>query len=90
MRDFPGAVDAYSRALLVNPLNAVAWCNKAEALIRCGRNRAALEALNEATELDKGYIRAWTLKAEVYESLGNYQEAQKARKRAKPYRSLLN
>jgi serine/threonine protein kinase len=90
MRDFPGAVDAYSRALLVNPLNAVAWCNKAEALIRGGRNRAALEALNEATELDKGYIRAWTLKAEVYEALGNNQEAQKARKRAKPYRSLLN
>ncbi len=89
LRDFAGAVDAYSRALLVNPRSAVAWCNKAEALIHSGHNRAALDALNEATELDRSYARAWTLKAEVYEGLGNYQEAQKARKRAKPW-GLMN
>lgn len=89
LRDFPGAVEAYSRALLVNPRSAVAWCNKAEALIRYGHSRAALDALNEATELDRSYARAWTLKADVYEALGNYQEAQKARKRAKPW-GLMN
>jgi serine/threonine protein kinase len=89
VRDFAGAVDAYSRALLINPRSAVAWCNKAEALIRYGHNRAALDSLNEATELDRSYARAWTLKADVYESLGNYQEAQKARKRAKPW-GLMN
>jgi len=85
LRDFAGAVDAYSRALLVNSRSAVAWCNKAEALMRLGHNKAALDALNEATEMDKGYSRAWTLKAEVYESLGSPQEAQKARKRARPW-----
>jgi len=89
LRDYPGAVDAYTRALLVNSRSAVAWCNKAEALMRLGHNRAALDALNEATEMDKGYIRAWTLKAEVYESLGNPQEAQKARRRARPW-GLMN
>ena len=89
LRDFAGAVDAYSRALLVNPRSAVTWCNKAEALIRLGHNRAALDALNEATELDRGYAHAWTLKAEVYEALGNPQEAQKARRRAKPW-GLMN
>jgi serine/threonine protein kinase len=89
VRDFSGAVDSYSRALLINPRSAVAWCNKAEALVRFGHNRAALDALNEATELDRGYARAWTLKADVYEALGNYQEAQKARKRAKPW-GLMN
>jgi serine/threonine protein kinase len=85
LRDFVGAVDAYTRALQVNSRSAVAWCNKAEALMRLGHNRAALDALNEATEMDKGYSRAWTLKAEVYEALGNLQEAQKARKRARPW-----
>ncbi len=85
LRDFNGAVDAYTRALLVNPRSAVAWCNKAEALIRLGHNRAALDALNEATEMDKGYARAWTLKADVYEALGNPQEAQKARRRGRPW-----
>ncbi|MBV9688618.1 MAG: tetratricopeptide repeat protein [Ktedonobacteraceae bacterium] len=89
LRDFVGAVDAYKRALCVNPRNAVAWCNQAEALMRLGHRRAALDALNEATEMDKGYARAWLLKAEVYESLGNPQEAQKARRRAKPWR-LVN
>ncbi|HEX6482612.1 MAG TPA: serine/threonine-protein kinase [Ktedonobacteraceae bacterium] len=89
VRDFSGAVDSYSRALLINPRSAVAWCNKAEALVRFGHNRAALDALNEATELDRSYARAWTLKADVYEALGNYQEAQKARKRAKPW-GLMN
>ncbi|GCE19872.1 protein kinase domain-containing protein [Dictyobacter kobayashii] len=82
LHDFNGAVDAYTRALLINPRSAVAWCNKAEGLIRQGHNKAALDALNEATEMDKNYARAWLLKAEVYESLGNSQEAQKARRRA--------
>jgi len=53
--------------------------------MRHGHTRAALDALNEATELDRSYARAWTLKAEVYDQLGNTQEAQKARKRAKPW-----
>ncbi len=89
VRDFAGAVDAYSRALLVNPRSAVAWCNKAEALVRAGQNRAALDALNEATELDRSYARAWILKGDVYEALGNMQEAHKARRRAKPW-GLMN
>ena len=89
LRDYTNAVQAYTRALLTNPRSAVAWCNKAEALMRLGHNRAALDALSEATELDRGYTRAWTLKADVYELLGNPQEAQKARRRAKPW-GLMN
>jgi len=89
LRDYAGAVGAYSRALLINPRSAVAWCNKAEALVRNGHNRAALDALNEATELDRNYTPAWVLKADVYEALGNHQEAQKARKRIKPW-GLVN
>jgi serine/threonine protein kinase len=89
LRDYAGAIEAYERALLANPRSAVAWCNKAEALLRHGHTRAALDALNEATELDRSYARAWLLKAEVHEALGNSQEAQKARKRAKPW-GLMN
>lgn len=89
LRDYTNARKAYTRALQANPRSAVAWCNKAEALIRLGHNRAALDALNEATELDRGYTRAWTLKADVYELLGNPQEAQKARRRARPW-GLMN
>ena len=89
LRDFAGAVDAYTRALLINSHSAVAWCNKAEALIHLGHNRAALDALNEATEMDKGYTRAWQLKAEVYDAIGNHQEAQKARRRTRPW-GLIN
>lgn len=85
LRDYPGAVEAYSRALIVNPRSAVAWCNKAEALIHNRHFRAALDALNEATELDRSYTPAWSLKALVYDKLGNVQEAQKARKLAKPW-----
>jgi len=75
IRDYAEAVDAYSRALIVNPRSAVAWCNKAEALIYYGHSRSAL---NEATELDRRYARTWTLKADIYESIGKHQEAQKA------------
>jgi serine/threonine protein kinase len=85
LRDFNGAVEAYDQALLNNSRSAVTWCNKAEALLQLGHNRAALDALNEATEQDKTYAPAWNLKAEVYELLGNPQEAQKARKRARPW-----
>ncbi len=88
LRDYPGAVEAYDRALIVNPRSVVAWCNKAEALMRYGHAYSALDALNEATELDRSYAPAWTLKAEAYEALGNYQEAQKARKRARPWSAM--
>lgn len=89
VRDYAGAIESYERALMANPRSAVAWCNKAEALLRHGHTRAALDALNEATELDRSYARAWTLKGDVYELLGNQHEAQKARKRAKPW-GLVN
>jgi serine/threonine protein kinase len=89
LHDFAGAVEAYTRALLINPHSAVAWCNKAQALKQLGHNKVALDALDEATEIDKNYTPAWTLKAEVYEILGNSQEAQKARRRARP-RGLPN
>jgi serine/threonine protein kinase len=85
LRDFAGAVDAYTRALLINSRSAVAWCNKAEALMHLGHYRAALDALNEACEMDKSYARAWQLKAEAYEAMGNPQEAQKARRRTRPW-----
>jgi serine/threonine protein kinase len=85
LRDYPGAVEAYDRALIVSPRSVVAWCNKAEALMRYGHTYAAIDVLNEATELDRSYAPAWTLKAEAYEAVGNYQEAQKARKRARPW-----
>ncbi|GCE13754.1 protein kinase domain-containing protein [Tengunoibacter tsumagoiensis] len=85
LNDFANAVEAYKQALLLNPRSAVAWCNKAEALIRLGHNKAALDALNEATEMDRNYARAWNLKAEVYESLGHPQDAQKARRRVRPW-----
>jgi Tfp pilus assembly protein PilF len=39
--------------------------------------------------MDRTYGRAWTLKADVYEALGNSKEAQKARRRAKPW-GLMN
>src|SRR5262249_14107054 len=83
--NYAGAIDAYTRALLANPRSAVAWCNKAEALIRLGHNKAALDALNEATEADQSYLHAWELKTEVYEALSNPQEAQKARRRARSW-----
>jgi tetratricopeptide (TPR) repeat protein len=85
MRDFTGAVEAYTQALQVNSRSAVAWSNKAEALIQLGHNRAALDALNEATEMDRSYTRAWQLKGDVYEAIGNHQEANKARKRSRPW-----
>jgi serine/threonine protein kinase len=83
--DFNGAIEAYTHALLVNPRSPIAWCNKAEVLIRLGHNKAALDALNEATELERNYTRAWELKAQVYGSLGNSQEAEKARRRSRPW-----
>ncbi len=83
--DFNGALEAYTHALLVNPRSPIAWCNKAEVLIRLGHNKAALDSLNEATELERNYARAWDLKAQVYGALGNSQEAEKARRRSRPW-----
>ncbi len=53
--------------------------------MRLGHNKAALDALNEATELERNYARAWELKAQVYGALGNSQEAEKARRRSRPW-----
>ena len=55
---FGAAVDGYSRAIELNPLQAVYWANRAAAHLRLENFGSALSDATKAVELNPRYIKA--------------------------------
>ena len=57
-KHFGAAVEGYSRAIELNPLQAVYWSNRAAAHIRLENYGSALTDATKAIELNPKYIKA--------------------------------
>jgi len=69
------AIQAYDRAITVNPACTDCYNDKGLAMYYLGDADSALESLDKATELDPGYVHAWLSKGFILVSSGRYQEA---------------
>jgi tetratricopeptide (TPR) repeat protein len=72
------AVQAFDKAIEINPKNAVGWYLKGAALDRQGKVLEAIQACNNATEINPQDADAWYIKGKVLEDLGRYDEAMQA------------
>jgi tetratricopeptide (TPR) repeat protein len=72
---YEAALDAYERALELNPSHTSTLNNKAVALRRLGRHEAALEAYDELLGFDPLYGHAWYNKGLLLKLLGFPDEA---------------
>lgn len=69
------AIEAYDRAIDLNPRDAYPWNNRGNALAEQGNFTAAIQAYDRAIELDPAYASPWNGKGHALENQGNYSAA---------------
>lgn len=82
VRYFEEAIDAYDRAIEIDPKYVTAWKNKGNVLYSLGRYNESLEALDKAIEIVPEYGLAWYSKGLALGELGRYDEAIQAYSKA--------
>lgn len=76
------AVDAYNKALEMDPYYSLAWNKRGIALVQLGYYEEAIRNFNRAIELDPFYGQAWDNKGDVMLQTGQYNESMSAYERA--------
>jgi tetratricopeptide (TPR) repeat protein len=69
------ALQAYNKAIELNPQYEEAWIGKALTFIVLGRTDEALEAFDKVTELNPLDAKAWNIKGELLNILGKSDKA---------------
>jgi len=69
------AIDAYNKALAIDPNYKEAWCLNGIALHKLSRYQEAISAYNKAIAIDPNFANAWCSKGYSLVDLGKYQEA---------------
>ncbi len=72
------ALEAFEKAIEIDPKYAFALCCKGYALGELGKREEALEAFEKAIEIDPKYAFAWNNKGVVLVNLGKHKDALKA------------
>jgi tetratricopeptide (TPR) repeat protein len=80
--NFADSIEAYDKALDIDPNDAEAWNNKGVALGLLGRFDEALQAFGQATTLNNSYAEAWYNMGMVLDFQKKYPAAIQAYKRA--------
>ncbi len=75
-------VEAYSRALELNPYNVVAMKNRALLLMELGKRKEALKELRKAVSTEPNYVYGYYLLGEIFEREGEKKRAAILYKRA--------
>ncbi|GLC60870.1 hypothetical protein PLESTB_001685400 [Pleodorina starrii] len=76
-KHFAAAIEGYTRAISLNPNNAIYWSNRAAAHIKLENYGAAVADAEKATELDPKYIKGYYRRGDAHFALGKYKLALK-------------
>ncbi|XP_063311582.1 small glutamine-rich tetratricopeptide repeat-containing protein alpha [Pelobates fuscus] len=82
VENFESAISYYTRALELNPKNAVYFCNRAAAYSKLGNYAGAVRDCEEAIEIDPNYSKAYGRMGLALSSLNKHAEAVGFYKRA--------
>ncbi|KAM4709488.1 small glutamine-rich tetratricopeptide repeat-containing protein alpha [Discoglossus pictus] len=75
IENFESAVDFYTKALDLNPANAVYYCNRAAAYSKLGNYAGAVRDCEEAISIDPNYSKAYGRMGLALSSLNKHAEA---------------
>ena len=75
LNDYQGAIDEFSRAIDIDPLQTIAWNGRGIAHNMLGENTEALDDFSEVLRLEPGNLTVRVNRAKVYIELGEYDEA---------------
>ena len=73
--NFQQAVEAYQKAVELEPGLTPAWANLGRACAELGNFQQAVEAYRKAVELEPGLTPAWANLGRAYGELGNHERA---------------
>ena len=76
------SIQAFDKAIELDPKHAYPWYNKGNALNNLGKYNEAVLAYNKAIEINPQYADAWNNKGDALYNLGKYNETIKALDRA--------
>jgi len=79
---FSESLDAYNRALELDPRDSEAWNNRGIDLGLLGKYDDALTSFSKAVNLNESYAQAWFNMGVIYDIKGDYPTAVQAYKRA--------
>jgi tetratricopeptide (TPR) repeat protein len=79
---FSDSLDAYEKALQLDPKDSEAWNNKGIDLGLLGKYDEALSAFENAVSLNESYAEAWYNMGVIYDFKGEYYTAVQAYKKA--------
>jgi small glutamine-rich tetratricopeptide repeat-containing protein alpha len=74
-KNYPGAVQSYSKAIHANPDNAIYYANRAAAYSHMGQHEKAIEDCKVSIAKNSNYSKAYGRLGLAYFSLGRYEEA---------------
>jgi len=83
--EYNKAIEAYDKAINIDPNNAFAWNSKGYALAKLGENRRALEAYDKAIAINPNDEEAWLNKGVAHLFLGEYSKSIEASSRGGTY-----
>ena len=75
---FDEAVDLYSKAIALDPSNAVYFSNRAAAHASLEHWREALDDSHEVVTLKPEWVKGWVRRGGAFTGLGQHEEARKA------------
>lgn len=75
VENFSAAVEFYSKAIQLNPQNAVYYCNRAAAYSKLGNYAGAVQDCERAIGIDPNYSKAYGRMGLALASLNKYSEA---------------
>ena len=75
MKAFETALNAYTKALELNPKDYTIWEDRGFALTRIGKNDEAIKCFDKAIEIKSDFYQAWAYKGDALDRLGKKDEA---------------
>ncbi|KAF3690509.1 Small glutamine-rich tetratricopeptide repeat-containing protein alpha [Channa argus] len=75
VENFAAAVEFYSKAIAINPHNAVYYCNRAAAYSKLGNYAGAVQDCEQAISIDPNYSKAYGRMGLALASLNKHTEA---------------
>ncbi|XP_075220059.1 small glutamine-rich tetratricopeptide repeat-containing protein beta-like [Lycorma delicatula] len=81
-QDFADALECYTKAISLDPKNAVFYCNRAAAYSKLNNHEAAIKDCKTALQIDPSYGKAYGRLGLAYSSLNRHQEAWESYRKA--------
>ena len=74
-KEYEEAINAYSRSINMNPIEAATYCNRAMAHLRMKNYARAIDDANKTIEMEPDYVKAYHRRGKAYLATNKFELA---------------